>query len=216
MKLNRSHKNILIVDDTPANLTVLRQILAEHGYRARPALSGEIALRTIQSDLPDLILLDILMPGMDGYEVCKRLKAEEKTRDVPVIFISALNEIEDKMRAFSAGGVDYISKPFQAQEILARVKTHLTLHSLVNNLEKKNNELQKALDEIKTLKGLIPICSSCKKIRDAKGFWNQLESYIEKYSDASFSHSICPECSDKLYGKEDWYIEMKKDEKAEP
>jgi DNA-binding response OmpR family regulator len=195
MESNPPRKNILIVDDTPENLTVLRQILTEDGYRVRPALSGEIALKTIQADIPDLILLDIVMPGMDGFEVCSKLKVQEKTRDVPIIFISALSEIEDKMRAFSQGGVDYISKPFNTEEVLARVKTHLTLYSLVNSLEQKNIILQKALDEVKQLRGMLPICASCKKIRDDKGYWNISESCIEKHSEASFSHGMCPECS---------------------
>lgn len=134
--------NILIVDDTPNNLSVLRQILTEQGHRVRPALSGEIALKTIQADLPDLILLDILMPGMDGYEVCGKIKQNEHTRDIPIIFISALNEIEDKMRAFSEGGVDYISKPFHTEEVLARVNTHLTLRSQQKALTKQNEELK--------------------------------------------------------------------------
>ncbi len=142
MEIKQPRENILIVDDTPENLTVLRQILTEHGYRVRPALSGEIALKTAQADLPDLILLDILMPGMDGYEVCGKFKAEERTRDIPIIFISALNEIEDKMKAFSGGGVDYISKPFHAEEILARVGTHLTLRSQQKALTLQNEELR--------------------------------------------------------------------------
>ncbi len=143
MELNHSRENILIIDDTPENLTVLRQILAEHGYRVRPALSGEIALKTIQADLPDLILLDIVMPGMDGYEVCASLKAEEASRDIPVIFISALNDTEDKVRAFSEGGVDFISKPFNAKEVMARVNTHLTLRSQQKELTKQNEQLIK-------------------------------------------------------------------------
>jgi len=205
-----SNKSILIVDDTPDNLTVLRQILNEQGYRVRPTLSGAIALKTIKADLPDLILLDIVMPDMDGYEVCAILKADKTTRDIPVIFISALKEIEDKTRAFSKGAVDYISKPFHAEEILARVNTHLTLSSLVNRLEKKNIKLQKTLDEVNQLRGLLPICASCKKIRDDKGYWNILETYIEKYSAASFSHGICPDCAKKLYGEQDWFINMEK------
>jgi len=212
MELNQYGGNIVIVDDTPENLTVLRQILTEQGYRVRPALNGESALKTIHADLPDLILLDIVMPGMDGFKVCAKLKADKTTRDIPVIFISALNDAENKVRAFSEGGVDYISKPFNSKEALARVKTHLALRSLVNNLEKNNIELQKALKEVKQLQGLLPICSSCKKIRDDKGYWNILESYIETYSEASFSHSLCPDCSEALYGDQDWYIKKKKKE----
>jgi len=127
-----------------------------------------------------------------------------------VIFISALSDTEDKVRAFSEGGVDYISKPFNTEETLARVKTHLVLRSLVHNLEKNNVKLQKALDEVKQLQGMLPICSNCKKIRDDKGYWNILESYIETNSDASFSHTMCPECTEELYGDEDWFIKRKK------
>jgi PleD family two-component response regulator len=203
MDSNHFGKNILIVDDTPENLTVLRRMLTENGYRVRPAISGEIALETAQVDLPDLILLDIVMPGMDGYEVCLKLKAQDKTRDVPIIFISALNEIEDKVRAFSVGGVDYITKPFRSEEVLARVKTHLILRELQKRLEEKNAQLQKAMDEIKILRGIIPICAYCKKIRNDDGYWEQMEQYIRNRSEAEFSHGICQECAEKLFPKPD-------------
>jgi len=198
---NNKNNNVLIVDDTPENLTVLRQILTEHGYRVRPALNGEIALRTIKTDLPDLILLDIRMPGIEGYEVCSRLKADTKTKDIPVIFISALNELNDKVKAFSLGGVDYITKPFQVEEVLARVSTHITLHNLQQRLEEKNENLAKALEKVKQLSGLLPICCGCKKIRDDEGYWEQIESYISHHSEAEFSHGICPKCLVKLYPK---------------
>ncbi len=191
--------NILVVDDTPENLTVLRHILTEHGYVVRPALSGDVALSAIAMEPPDLILLDIMMPGMDGYEVCRKLKSDESTSQIPIIFISALDETGDKVRAFRAGAVDYITKPFQPEEVLARVDTHITLSKLQRDLEEKNDLLQKALDEVKTLNGLLPICSFCKKIRDDQGYWNQIESYISKRSRAQFSHSICEECLKKHY-----------------
>ena len=191
--------SILIVDDTPENLTVLRKMLTEQGFRVRPAISGEIALKTMQIDLPDLILLDIIMPNMDGYEVCRRLKADEKTQNIPIIFISALNELKDKVKAFSEGGVDYITKPFQVAEVLSRVNTHIKLHSLRKCLEKRNVELQKALDEVKQLRGFLPICANCKNIRDDQGYWTQIESYICNHSEAKFTHSICPDCATKLY-----------------
>ena len=123
-------RNILIVDDTPANLQLLAQLLNEQGYHVRPAPSGSLALKSAQRQPPDLILLDIMMPGMDGYEVCRQLKADDRTKEIPVIFLSALSETLNKTRAFSAGAVDYITKPFQAEEVLARVKTHLTLYGL--------------------------------------------------------------------------------------
>ena len=129
--------NILIVDDTPANLRLLTHMLTEHGYYARPVLDGAQALATAQTAPPDLILLDIRMPGMDGYVVCQRLKADEGTREIPVLFISALSETEDKVQAFAAGGVDYITKPFQLEEVLARVQTHLTIRNLRRDLERQ-------------------------------------------------------------------------------
>ncbi len=119
--------DILIVDDTQANLSILTLMLSERGYRTRPAINGQVALKIVQNTRPDLILLDIMMPGLDGYEVCRQLKANEKTRDIPVIFISALSDVLDKVKAFGVGGVDYITKPFEAQEVLARVETHLAL-----------------------------------------------------------------------------------------
>ena len=190
--------DILIVDDTPEHLSVLRQMLAEQNYMVRPALNGEIAIKAVNASPPDLILLDIRMPGMDGYEVCKHLKSEEKTRRIPVIFISALNELGDRVKAFSLGGVDYITKPFQAEEVLSLIKTHLTLQSLQKSLEDKNAQLQKALDEIKILQSIIPICTNCKKVRDDDNYWNEVESYLKKL-DIMLDHSVCPDCNKKLF-----------------
>ncbi len=198
--------NILVVDDTKMNLRILAEALGAEGYRVRPALNGEIALEAAQKEVPDLILLDILMPGMNGYQVCETLKEDARLKDIPVIFISALDEVGDKMKGFRAGGVDYISKPFQTEEVLARVRTHLTLRNLQKDLQEKNihlqklnSDLQSALDEIKTLRGIIPICSHCKKIRDDDDSWQRIEKYIGEHSDAEFSHGICPECLKKYY-----------------
>jgi two-component system, sensor histidine kinase and response regulator len=119
--------NILIVDDTPANLNVLTSMLTQQGYKVRPAISGEVAVKAVAVDVPDLILLDIRMPNMNGYEVCQRLKSNDRTMDVPIIFISALDDLEDKLKAFEVGGVDYITKPFQIEEVLARVQSQLML-----------------------------------------------------------------------------------------
>ena len=141
--------DILIVDDTTENLTVLRQMLTANGYRVRPAINGEIALKTIQTSLPDLILLDIMMDGMDGFEVCRRLKSDAMAKDIPVIFISALNGTIDKVKAFQIGGVDYITKPFQVEEVLARVETHMKLHHMQKQVEEQNVRLQHEITERK-------------------------------------------------------------------
>ncbi|MBP0043475.1 MAG: hybrid sensor histidine kinase/response regulator [Roseofilum sp. SBFL] len=137
-QMNGDSGNILIIDDTPANLQLLMGLLSEKGYTVRPIPSGKLALQGIHLDYPDLILLDISMPEMDGYQVCQHLKEDERTRDIPVIFVSAFDEVLDKLKAFEVGGVDYITKPFQAEEVWARVKTHLSLHRLQQELQQKN------------------------------------------------------------------------------
>jgi putative two-component system response regulator len=146
-----SHKisaDILIVDDTLANLQLLANILKEDGYKVRPAINGSLALRAISQKKPDLILLDIKMPDMDGYQVCELLKKNSETHDIPVIFISALSDANDKVRAFQMGGVDYLTKPFQFEEVKARVATHLQLRDYQENLESK---IQEGLTEINLL-----------------------------------------------------------------
>ncbi|HEY9707058.1 MAG TPA: response regulator, partial [Oculatellaceae cyanobacterium] len=143
-----SKGNILVVDDTPANLRLLVGILTEKGYKVRPVPNGELALSAARGFPPDLILLDIMMPEMNGYEVCSELKADERTRDIPVIFISAINDVLDKVKAFSVGGVDYITKPFHVEEVLARVAAHLTICNLQKNLQDKNEELTRTLYQL--------------------------------------------------------------------
>jgi PleD family two-component response regulator len=198
--------DILVVDDTPANLRLLAVMLGREGYQVRTAGSGEQALAAVDSYLPDLILLDVSMPCMSGYEVCERLKASPRTRDIPVLFVSAMDQTEDKVKAFAVGGVDYITKPIHFEEVLARVQTHLSLRELQDRLRRANAELERrlaelqaALDQVRTLSGLLPICASCKKIRDDHGYWHQVEAYIEDHSDAEFTHGICPECARRLY-----------------
>jgi diguanylate cyclase (GGDEF)-like protein len=141
-KSTLSTNNILIVDDTPDNLRLLSKTLIKEGYQVRCAVNGSMALLTIQVKLPDLILLDINMPDLDGFEVCQQLKQSDLTKDIPVIFVSALDEVFDKVRAFELGAVDYICKPFQIPELLSRVNNQLNIQSLRKQLVKKNQLLQ--------------------------------------------------------------------------
>ncbi len=134
--------DILIVDDKPENLRVLSAMLNEQGYKVRAAINGALALRAAQSTPPDLVLLDILMPEMDGYEVCRRLKQDQNTSEVPVIFLSALDETLDKVKAFQAGGLDYITKPFRLEEVLARIQTQLNLRLAQVAVRQLNQELE--------------------------------------------------------------------------
>ena len=133
--------DILIVDDTPTNLSLLTQMLAAQGYSVRAAANGQRALESARALPPDLIMLDIRMPGLDGFEVCQELKSHDQTREIPVIFISALDDIQDKVHGFKAGGVDYITKPFQLEEVLARTETHLAMRNLQRRLEEANRKM---------------------------------------------------------------------------
>lgn len=146
--------NILVVDDTPANLQLLAMMLKERGYRVRPVPGGRLALQAVRRETPDLILLDINMPEMNGYEVCEQLKADDALKDIPVLFISALDETTDKIKAFAAGGVDYVTKPFQFEEVEARVQTHLRLRRLQIEQKDRNRQLQDQYDRLQKLEQL--------------------------------------------------------------
>lgn len=175
---------ILIVDDNPENRKVLLSFLINKGYEVGSSRDGYKAIEFVKNEKPDLILLDIMMPGMDGFEVCEKLKSNPETKHIPVIFLTSKTCTEDIVRGFKSGAVDYVSKPFNSEELIARVEAHI---------------------EIKMLRGLLPICSSCKSIRDDKGYWQSIEAYIEDHSDALFSHGLCDKCMEKLYGDQDWY-----------
>jgi two-component system sensor histidine kinase/response regulator len=138
-----SKGNILVVDDTPAYLEALRGMLKDQGYRVRPVTNGRLALAAVEAERPDLILLDVNMPDMNGFETCERLHADARFAEIPVIFLSALSDTEDKVRALSAGGVDYVTKPFESAEVLARVETHLRIHRLQEQLAAQYQDLKR-------------------------------------------------------------------------
>jgi signal transduction histidine kinase len=146
--------HIVIVDDTPANLQLLDHVLALHGYHVRAFPRGDLALRAIEQDPPDLILLDINMPGLTGYDVCRQLKSLPQTRDIPVLFVSALTEPFDKVKAFAVGGVDYLTKPLQVEEVYARVATHLHLRHTQRELEQRNRQVEDSYRQLRELEGL--------------------------------------------------------------
>jgi CheY-like chemotaxis protein len=209
--------SILIVDDAPDNLLLLQAILKSAGHAAvLTAESAREAFRHLgmdgadgtleKSPEVDLILMDFMMPEMNGIEACRRIKAVERLRDVPIIMVTANTDPEDLQAAFAAGAMDYITKPLRKVELLARVTSALNLKremdarkSRERELAEKNRELEQTLQEVKVLRGFIPICASCKKIRDDKGYWQQIETYIQERSEALFSHSICKDCMKKLY-----------------
>ncbi|WP_332367641.1 response regulator [Spirosoma telluris] len=145
--LSRPVRTILIVDDMPNNISVLFETLTRFNYKVLVARDGKSAIGQAQLAQPDLILLDVMMPGMDGFETCRRLKQLESTQTIPVIFMTALSETIDKVNGFNMGAVDYITKPFQLQEVLARIHTHLTLRQLQRELEEANALLEKRVAE---------------------------------------------------------------------
>jgi phosphoserine phosphatase RsbU/P len=204
---------ILIVDDSPDQHLLLRSILTKAGHdEIIVADSARAAFTALSFDGAhisvdvDLILMDVLMPDIDGVAACRRIKQQMHLRDIPIIMVTAQNDLNNLRDAFSAGAMDYINKPVNGVELLARVSSALTLKNEMDcrkeretELRRSNEELQRALREVKVLRGLIPICASCKKIRNDGGFWQQLEEYIGEHSEAEFSHGLCQPCLKKLY-----------------
>jgi response regulator RpfG family c-di-GMP phosphodiesterase len=147
-----------------------------------------------------------MMPVMNGYQVCEKIRENPKNQNLPIIFLSALDDVSDKIKGFQAGGIDYITKPFMTEEVLARVHVHLASRRMKAELAEQNTRLQQineelsnALKEVKMLRDILPICTSCRKIRDENGKWETLETYVRTYTDTSFSHGVCPECAKTLY-----------------
>ncbi len=210
--------SILVVDDSRESRELLATLLGGfEGQRVRAAASAQEGLAVMEgedqaagtADPVDLVLLDVAMPDMDGIETCQRIKLSERGQDVPVLMVTAEDDVSCLRRAFAAGAMDYITKPFDKLELLTRVRAALRLKGEMDRrrqreaelleanreLDRINRTLQDALSEIKVLRGLLPICASCKKIRDDAGQWKALEVYIQDRSEATFTHGICPACA---------------------
>lgn len=187
---------ILAVDDDPVNLRVLESYLTHEGSSLVLVDHGEEALRLLREQTFDLVLLDVMMPKISGYEVCRELRRTYSLEELPVIFLSALSQSSEVIAGLEQGGNDFLSKPVSKGELLARIRPHLELVKIHRGLEDLVNE---KVSEIKVLQGLLPICASCKKIRDEEGTWNELEAYVHRHSEAEFTHSVCPTCVAELY-----------------
>jgi len=203
---------ILIAEDEQITAMDITEILENIGYEITDTAStGEQAIESVKENKPDIVLMDIRLEGkMDGIEVAEHIRSQYR---IPIVFLTAYYDETTVERAKKTEPCAYLSKPFEEIDLKIAIELGIYRARLESEKEALINDLQKALSEVKTLKGFLPICSHCKNIRDDKGYWNQIEGYIQKHSDAEFSHGMCPECSDELYGKEDWYIEMKNEEK---
>ena len=189
---------ILVVDDDPINCQVLVNHLELDGHEVAMAADGRQALASLEEgDRPDLIVLDVMMPGMSGYEVCRRIRASRSLEELPILFLTARDQDGDLETGLAVGGNDYLTKPVSKTELLSRVQVHLELLDIHRHLDQLVAE---RTSQVKVLTGLLPICASCKKIRDDRGYWNQIETYIDQHSEASFSHGFCPSCTETLYG----------------
>ena len=204
----------LVVDDSPDMRKLIQSILTTKGQtEVLTAESARDAFRHLAIDdhesgdvAIDLILMDIMMSDMDGIRACQRIKAVERLREIPIIMVTGRTDSEDLRAAFAAGAMDYITKPLNSVELLARVSSALALKRAIDirkarerELVERHQQLEQALKEVKVLRGLIPICFSCKKIRDDQGYWHTIEAYIQAHSEVDFSHGLCPECMDKRF-----------------
>lgn len=191
---------ILIADDDLTSRTVLTSVLQKLDYDVTALPDGQSAWKALQqNDAPRLVILDWLMPGIDGVELCRRIRSRETDQPPYLILLTTRAEKKDISKGLNSGANDYLTKPFDLSELRARLAVGARMIALQDRLFGKILELRDALEQIKTLRGIVPICSSCKKIRDDKGYWSQVEAYISRHSDATFSHGICPDCLHRLY-----------------
>lgn len=196
---------ILVTDDNPDVLLLTRMVLEDEGYEVLEAVTAKECLECVRESHPDIVLLDVMLPDMTGIEVCRQIKADPSLPATFVILVSGIRVSSDyQADGLNVGADGYLIKPITNRELVARVQSMVRIKRAEDALRQKEKEqerlileLQDALQEIKTLKGFIPICASCKQIRDDEGYWNQLEAYISKHTDAVFTHSICPQCAEK-------------------
>jgi len=191
---------ILIAEDDPVSRMMLQATLRKAGHEVTATEDGDQALRTMSApDAPRLAILDIMMPVMDGIEVCKRLRALPGGERPYIIMLTAMNRSEHIVFGLSAGANDYVGKPFVKEELLARVGVGQRMLELQAALANRVAELEAAMEHIRVLQGVLPICMHCKQIRNDQGYWVRLEEFIHHHSEAEFSHSLCPDCLEKYY-----------------
>lgn len=191
---------VFVAEDDAVSRRLLEVRLTRWGYEVVSAANGQEALeRILASPGPRLVILDWMMPEVDGMEVCRRLRAQPKGDYTYIIMLTAKVQEQDLVVGFEAGVDDYITKPFQEAELHSRIRAAERIVSLQGDLQRKVHELASALEHVRTLQGLLPICMHCHKVRNEKNLWQKLEAYIEDHSDTRFSHALCEECLEKYY-----------------
>ena len=190
---------ILIAEDDPVSCYMLEATLAKWGYPVVVTRDGAAALEALQQDdAPQIAILDWMMPNLDGLEVCQRLRRNPLKQGIYIILLTARSEKQDIIRGLEVGADDYMIKPFDRDELRARIRVGCRIAELQEALAVRVAELEAALANVKQLQGILPICSHCKKVRNDENYWEQVETYISTHTDAEFSHSICPDCFESI------------------
>lgn len=196
----KDHIKIMIVDDDPDVLMATARVIRKAGYTVLESQSPVECQSIILDQKPDLLLLDVHMPKLDGIELCRVIKSDPRFQGIYVILISHLKTAsEDQAEGLETGADGYIARPITNRELIARIDSMVRILKAERDRDQLIDQLKRALEEIKTLSGLLPICSYCKKIRDDKGYWNQIEDYLSRHTSTQFSHGICEECAQEHF-----------------
>ena len=188
---------VLIADDDKLTLNVLNDTLTRAGYDVLTATDGDQAWKKLQQSQTNLAILDWIMPGMEGVEICERAQKDPKLANRYFILLTGKSKTEDLVEGLKSGASDYLRKPFDEAELIARVEVGARFIELQRRLAERVEELEKALAQVRRLEGLLPICSYCKRIRNEQDYWERVDNYISQHANVRFSHNICPECYEK-------------------
>jgi phosphoserine phosphatase RsbU/P len=191
---------ILIAEDDATSRIVLATVLTKDGYNVTATDDGGAAWEVLKKpNAPRLAILDLMMPGIDGLELVRRVRAIPSAAPPYLIIVSTKSEKADVISALDAGANDYLTKPFDPGELRARIEVGRRMIEMRFQLNEKVEELSQALAEVRTLKGIVPICANCKNVRDDQGYWNRVETYLNEHTEADFTHAVCPDCMKRLY-----------------
>jgi phosphoserine phosphatase RsbU/P len=201
---------ILIAEDDATSRIVLATVLTKDGYDVTATDDGGAAWEVLQKpEAPRLAILDLMMPGIDGLELVRRVRAIPSVAPPYLIIVSTKSEKSDVIAALDAGANDYLTKPFDPGELRARIEVGRRMIEMRFELNEKVKQLKQALAEVRTLKGIVPICANCKNVRDDQGYWNRVESYLNEHTEADFTHAVCPDCMKRLYPQFDTDSDVK-------